>query len=219
MSTSIENSSINNGSARLLGRQRPIHDILGGGLVADILLWRNPKVSALVLLGITFIWLLFEVIEYNFITLVCHISITSMLALFIYRTLAELCKWKLPEIPTMVMEESTFKHVVVVLHGKCNQLLSKLLEISSGKDIKTFLLAIGTLLMLSLVGTYLSTMNLLFISYICGQIVPFVYEKYEDDVDHFAGKLHGEMKQLYNRIDENVLAKIPRVPSQDRKIR
>ncbi|XP_074316576.1 reticulon-like protein B9 [Silene latifolia] len=214
MSTSVENTS-----ARLLGRQRPIHDILGGGLVANILLWRNPKVSGVILLGITFIWLLFEVIEYNFITFVCHIGITAMLASFIYRTLAELFKWKLPEIPAIVMDESTFQHVVVVLHGKCNQFLSKLLEISSGKDIRTFLLAIGTLLMLSLVGNYLSTLNLLFIGYICAQLLPFVYEKYEDDVDHFGGQLHREMKQWYKRIDETVLAKIPRVPSKDRKIR
>ncbi|KAE8676130.1 Detected protein of unknown function [Hibiscus syriacus] len=50
--------------------------ILGGGKVADVLLWRNPKVSTALLLGVTTTWFLFEVVEYNFVTLLCHISIT-----------------------------------------------------------------------------------------------------------------------------------------------
>ncbi|CAH1414722.1 unnamed protein product [Lactuca virosa] len=38
---------------KLFGRQKPIHHILGGGKSADVLLWRNKKISAGVLCGAT----------------------------------------------------------------------------------------------------------------------------------------------------------------------
>ncbi|KMS98661.1 hypothetical protein BVRB_3g069730 isoform A [Beta vulgaris subsp. vulgaris] len=31
---------------RLFGRQEPVHKVLGGGNSADVLLWRNKKISA-----------------------------------------------------------------------------------------------------------------------------------------------------------------------------
>ena len=60
---------------------------------ADLLLWKNKNVSAGVLLGMTVIWFLFEGVEYNFITLLCHITITTMLVLFIWSIVADILKW------------------------------------------------------------------------------------------------------------------------------
>ncbi|RRT82031.1 hypothetical protein B296_00013574, partial [Ensete ventricosum] len=63
---------------------------LRGVIVADILLWRNKYLSAGVLAGATVIWFLFEVAEYHFLTLLCHISITTMLVVFIWSNVAAL---------------------------------------------------------------------------------------------------------------------------------
>lgn len=63
---------------------------LRGVVVADILLWRNKYLSAGVLAGATVIWFLFEVAEYHFLTLLCHISITTMLVVFIWSNVAAL---------------------------------------------------------------------------------------------------------------------------------
>lgn len=51
---------------------------------ADIFLWRNKKISAGVLGGATAMWVLFELVEYHLITLVCHISILSLAVLFLW---------------------------------------------------------------------------------------------------------------------------------------
>lgn len=67
--------------------------ILGIWAVADILLWKDTKLSAGLLLGMTVLWFLFEVVEYNFVTLICHLSISSMLIFFIWCTGAEFFKW------------------------------------------------------------------------------------------------------------------------------
>ena len=61
--------------------------------VADVLLWENKKVSAALSVGMTVLWLLFEVAEYNFVTLFCHISIAAMLIIFIWFTTADFFNW------------------------------------------------------------------------------------------------------------------------------
>ncbi|KAH0676947.1 hypothetical protein KY290_024003 [Solanum tuberosum] len=39
-------------TSKLLGRQRPIHSVLGGGKVADILLWRDKRSSGAILIAV-----------------------------------------------------------------------------------------------------------------------------------------------------------------------
>lgn len=51
---------------------------------ADIILWRNKKVSASILAATTAAWALFEVAEYHFLTLACYIAILGMLVFFIW---------------------------------------------------------------------------------------------------------------------------------------
>lgn len=53
-------------------------------LVADVFLWKNKKVSGMVFGGATAIWLLFEVMEYYFLTLVCHGLIVLLVIMFLW---------------------------------------------------------------------------------------------------------------------------------------
>ena len=55
-----------------------------GGAAADVLLWRNKKISAGVLGGATAAWVLFELIEYHLLTLVCHVLILALAILFLW---------------------------------------------------------------------------------------------------------------------------------------
>ncbi|KAL2903486.1 Reticulon-like protein B9 [Bienertia sinuspersici] len=222
-STSEVTSNPNNGDVAsptrisLFGRRRPIHEVLGGGQVADVLLWRMPEVSTVLLMSIITIWLLFEIAKYSFVTLVCQISITTMLVFFIWCTLAKLFNWKIPQIPEIIMHETTFEQAAIAFHARFNQYLAMLLNIACGKDIRLFFLTIGCLLMVSIIGKYISSLNLLFISYTCMQVLPFLYEKYEDDVDYIVGEIYQEMKKWYKKFDENILGKLPRGSIQDRK--
>ncbi|KAG8387974.1 hypothetical protein BUALT_Bualt02G0076900 [Buddleja alternifolia] len=83
---------------RLFGRQRPIHAVLGGGkvgefAVGDVVLWRDTRVSGGIVMGISAIWFLFEVVEYNLVTLLCHLFITTMLLIFIWSSAAQFFNW------------------------------------------------------------------------------------------------------------------------------
>ena len=53
-------------------------------VAADVLLWRNKKISASVLTGATIIWVVFEWLNYNFLTILCFILVLGMLAQFVW---------------------------------------------------------------------------------------------------------------------------------------
>ncbi|PON38947.1 Reticulon [Parasponia andersonii] len=204
---------------RLFGREKPIYEVLGGGKVADVLLWKKRNISAAILIGMTVIWFLFEVVEYNFVTLLCHISITIMLVFFIWSSGAETFKWTPPKIPEVVLQESAFREVASTFHRRFNQLLSKLLDIACGRDLPLFFLAIISLYFLSVIGTYFSFLNFLYVGFICLETVPFLYDRFEDDVDHLAIRIVQEIKRSYRRLDSNFLNKIPRGPVKHKKFR
>ncbi|RZC78064.1 hypothetical protein C5167_002278 [Papaver somniferum] len=69
---------------RLLGTKKPVNHVFGGGKPADVFLWRNKKISASVLGGATVTWVLFELLEYHLLTLVCHCSILTLVVLFMW---------------------------------------------------------------------------------------------------------------------------------------
>lgn len=107
-----------------------------------MLLWRDTRLSGGILAGVTILWLLFEVAEYNFLTLACHLSITAMLIAFIWSNLALLFDREPPRIPELILTERSMKDLAHVFHGKLSRLLTILFDIARGKDLKTFLLVI-----------------------------------------------------------------------------
>ncbi|XP_073300822.1 reticulon-like protein B14 [Primulina huaijiensis] len=198
---------------RLFGREKPLHAILGGGKVADILLWRNKNLSAAILVGCTTIWFLFEVLEYNFVTLLCYISMILMILSFIWSSGAGLVHKNPSELRAITIPESTFRW----LYAKINTTILKLYDVSSGKDLKTFLMAMAFLWILSGIGNYFSSLNLLYTGFICLLALPALYERYQDEVDYVASKGNKDMKKLFKKFDSKVLNKIPRGPVKEKK--
>lgn len=47
--------------------------------------------------------------------------------------------------------------------------------------------------------------------------VPILYDKYQDKVDHFAGRAHTEARKQYEVLDAKVLSKIPRGLAKPKK--
>ncbi|KAF9667577.1 hypothetical protein SADUNF_Sadunf15G0037900 [Salix dunnii] len=229
---------------KLFGRQRSIRSVLGGGQVADVLLWENKKVSAALSVGMTVLWLLFEVAEYNFVTLFCHIAIAAMLIIFIWFTTADFFNWYIynydfayiyqqiyitflitklqsnpPQIPGSIFDKSTFNEFAFTFHERSNQALSKFIDIARGKEPALFFMTIFFLLVLSVIGNYFTFLNFLYICFVCLQTLPFLHNKFEDEVEMYAGKLIRQVKKMFRRFDSSVLNKIPRGPVKEKKLR
>ncbi|KAJ8447599.1 hypothetical protein Cgig2_031653 [Carnegiea gigantea] len=195
------------------GRNRPLYSILGGRKVADILLWRNKKLSGSILAGFTIIWFLFEVVELHFITVACYLLMILMLILFVWVQAADFFKWRPPTVDDIIVSESTARYML----SRVNKLLTVFYMISCGHDLGRFCLVLASLWLLSIFGSYSSALNVLYAVFLCLMTIPVLYERYEREVNYIATQGKGDMKRLYKKLDTKVLSKIPRGPVKEKK--
>ncbi|PKU86348.1 reticulon-like protein B2 isoform X1 [Dendrobium catenatum] len=201
----------------LFGRERPVHKVLGGGKPADLFLWRDKKASAAVLGGATVIWVLFELMEYHLLTLVCHCLILSLSILFFWSNATTFIKKSPPQIPQLSISEDLVVNIARSLRFEINRSLAILREIASGHDLKKFLAVIAGFWVLSIIGSCTSFLTIFYIVFVLLHTVPYVYEKYEDKIDFYGEKVMIKIKKLYAVFDAKVLSKIPKGPSKDKK--
>ncbi|KAH9626637.1 hypothetical protein KSS87_001097 [Heliosperma pusillum] len=203
---------------RLFGREKPVHKVLGGGKPADVLLWRDKKISAGILGGVTIVWMLFEVFEYHLLSLICHLLILTLAGLFLWSNASTFIHKSPPKIPEVHIPEGPVLEIASALRCEINRGLASLREIASGRDLKKFLAVIVGLWFFSVLGSCCNFLTLFYISFVLLHTLPVLYEKYEDQVDAFGEKAMIEIKKQYLVFDEKVLSKIPRGLSKDKKL-
>ncbi|CAN0841176.1 Reticulon-like protein B3 [Linum grandiflorum] len=156
-------SSMKSKIYRLFGREQPVHKVLGGGKPADVFLWRNKKISTGVLGGATAAWVLFELLEYHLLTLVCHALILALAVLFLWSNACTFINKSPPRIPEVHIPEDPFLQLVSALRIEVNRGLVSLRDIASGRELKKFLFVIAGLWFLSIVGSWCNFLTLFYI--------------------------------------------------------
>ncbi|KAG5395583.1 hypothetical protein IGI04_017397 [Brassica rapa subsp. trilocularis] len=208
---------------RLFGREKPVHKVLGGGkrtslylfidshyrFAADVFLWRDKKLSAAVLGVATAIWVLFELVEYHLLSLLCHVSILALGGLFLWSNAHTFIKKSPPQIPEIHVPEEPFLLIASSLRNELNQGFVILRSIALGRDLKKFLMVVVGLWIISVVGNWCNFLTLVYICFVLLHTVPMMYEKHEDKVDPFAEKAFKELHKHYLVFDEKVVSKIP----------
>ncbi|KAL3818005.1 hypothetical protein ACJIZ3_003910 [Penstemon smallii] len=194
----------------LIGEKKTVHTLLGGGKPADVFLWKDKKISALVFGGATTLWILFYVLDYNLLTLLSQGLIIGLTILFLWSNAASFIKKSPPQIPEINITQETVLEFPFTLRIAINYVFATLRDIASGKDLKKFLSTIAGLWVLSIVGSCCDLLTLMYTITVLVFTMPFVYEKYEDQVDSFAKKALDGLEKQYAVFDSNVLSKIPR---------
>lgn len=201
---------------RLPRRQRSLHRLLGGQKVADVVLWRDRNRSAAILAGATAAWFLFDVAEYNAVTLLCHAALLGMLLLFACSIIAPLFDRAGPRVPEVIVSEQAFREAALAVHRKLERSVAVLYDIACGKDLKKFLTVIGSLWVLAIIGDNCSFTTLVYVVFLCALTFPALYERYETEVDHLVARGGEDLKKFYRRVDSGLLNKIPRGPVKRR---
>ncbi|KAL2956821.1 hypothetical protein AAZX31_18G109200 [Glycine max] len=134
-----KSDSVSSQINRLFGRQKPVHHVLGGGKSADVLLWRNKKISASVLTSATIVWVLFEWLNYNFLTILCFALVLVMLAQFLWSNASGMFNSSPSNVPRLVLPEELFVNIATVVGGKVNMGLRFLQDAACGGNLKQFL--------------------------------------------------------------------------------
>lgn len=194
---------------RLFGRQEPVHKVLGGGKSADVLLWRNKKISAGVIGGATALWFIFEWLNYNFLPLVCFGMALGMLGQFLWSKASGFTNRSSSEIPKIQVPEEWFVNIAVTVGREVNRTLKFLQKIACGGNLKEFVLVVSGLVVSAMIGTWCNFLTVIYIGFVAAHTLPVLYEKYEDEVDGFVENLLGSMTHHYKKIDARVLSKMP----------
>lgn len=189
---------------KLFGREKPVHHILGGGKSADVLLWRNKKISASVLGAATAVWVLFEWLDYNFLPLVCFGLVVCIIGQFIWSHLLN----RSP--PCIVLSDELLVSIATTVGGEVNRALGFLQNVGSRGDIKQLLVVCGSLLIAAIIGTWCNFFTVLYIGFVAAHTLPVVYEKYDDQIDSTVYNVLGQLQNKYSKLDASVLSRIPK---------
>ncbi|KAH7533691.1 hypothetical protein FEM48_Zijuj04G0158400 [Ziziphus jujuba var. spinosa] len=218
---------------RLFGRQKPVHRILGGGKSADVLLWRNKKISASVLTGATAVWVLFEWLNYHLLTLISFALVLGMLAQFVLTNASGLLNRSPSTVPRLVLPDDLFVNIAVSVGYELNRALGFLQDVACGGNLKQLLVwykgclsdrrhmtwvvndisslaVIASLWAAAVIGGWCNFLTVLYIGFVAAHTLPVLYEKYEDEVDSFVYKVFEQLQHNYKKLDAGVLSRIPK---------
>lgn len=190
---------------RLFGREKPLHHILGGGKSADVLLWRNKKISAGVLAGATVVWILFQWLNYNFLSLICFGLVIFMVGQKLWYNCTSRSSTKVARV---VVPEELFVNIAKTIGMEVNRGVAFLQDVSCKGTMKQFAVVVGSLLTAAIISSWCNFFTVIYIGFIGAHTLPVVYEKYDVQIDAFVYNLLHRFQQQFNQLDKSVLTKL-----------
>ncbi|KAI6670230.1 hypothetical protein NL676_005115 [Syzygium grande] len=216
---------------------------MGGGIAADVLLWRRRHVSFGIIVVATVAWVIFERSGLSFLSICSDVFLLLIISLFIHanyavlrnryehHTLLLMVTLKplllitfsfpsrpLPELSELVFSEEMVTNVAASFRVKINSLLLMAHDITLGKDFRLFFQVVVCLWLISAIGSFFSFFTLAYIGTIISITVPALYSRYEKHVDRFCGMLHRNFSRHYKVVDESFISKLPRSLSKDKNM-
>ncbi|KAJ6750245.1 hypothetical protein OIU85_000843 [Salix viminalis] len=195
-------------SSRLFNRQRTVHEIFGGGFVADVILWRQMNITIGVLLAALSSWVVFERSGYTLLSLVSSVLLLLAVILFLWAKSAAILNRPPPPLPRLHLSEETVTEVASLIRTRVNALLSISQDIALGKDTKLFLKVAAYLLLISVVGVLTDFLTLGYASLLIVLTIPALYERYEDYLDRYAEMVFKKSHQLYLKFDAECTGRV-----------
>ncbi|XP_068654533.1 reticulon-like protein B11 [Aristolochia californica] len=205
-------------SVAMLSPRRSVHGCLGGGAVADVLLWKRPTVSFSVLLCVSIVWFLFERAGYSFLSLVANVILSLVAILFFWGKSAALLNRPLPPLPNLEVSEDSIEKISSATRTWINRVLEINHDIAVERNLKRFLEVIISLWLVSFIGSLFSFLTLVYTGVVLALTVPGLYDKYQDRVDKKLCAAHRFLLPYLTKIDNVVLSKIPISTMKQKKI-
>ncbi|XP_022853133.1 reticulon-like protein B8 [Olea europaea var. sylvestris] len=201
--------SMNSQFNRLFGRQRHVHHILG--CAADVLLWRNKKISASVLTAATVTWVLFEWLNYNFLTILCFVLVMGMLAQLVWKNASGILNRTPSNIPRLVVPVEVFVNIANLIGAEVNRGLSFLQDVATEGNMKQFLVVVASLWAAAIIGCWFNLLTILYVGFIAAhtlkmRLMVFVYN------------VLGQLQRNYCQLDASVLRRILTSKFRGRKV-
>ncbi|KAJ1287701.1 hypothetical protein BS78_02G031100 [Paspalum vaginatum] len=190
--------------------KKSVHHVLGGGKPADVLLWRNKKISTSVLAVATLVWVFFEWLDYHLLTIASFLLVLGMAVQFSWATFAAMLSSGTATVPRVELPEELFASVGTAVGSQVNRGLAFLQDVSCRRDLKQFLMVIAAFFAAAVIGSWCNFLTVIYIGFVCAHTLPVLYEKYQDQVDDFLYNMLGLLQSQYQNLDKGVLSKVPK---------
>lgn len=204
------------GGFKLLNRHGTVHQFMGGGRTADVLLWKRRRVSFGVIVVATVAWLIFERSGLPLLSVCSDVLLLLIVLMFIRANFAAYRNKQLESLPELEVSEEMVNNAAASFRVKINYLLLMAHDITVGKDFRLFFQVVACLWLLSAIGSYFSFFTLAYIGTLLSITVPALYSRFEARVDRYCGMIHKSISQHYKVVDENVISRIPRPLAKDK---
>ncbi|KAF7840776.1 reticulon-like protein B11 [Senna tora] len=195
-----------------------VHQALGAGLVADVLLWKNWYGGVVVLFSASALWFLFERAGYNLLSFVANVLLMLVVILFFWAKAASLLNRPLPPLPDMEISEESVAKAADALQIWINQALSIAHDIAIERNLILCLKIAAALLVISFFGSLFNFLTLIYICVLLSLSVPLLYDKYQEPIDDKLCMIHGKIQTHYKKLDGDVLQKIFMPTSKQKKM-
>ncbi|XP_004302666.1 PREDICTED: reticulon-like protein B12 isoform X1 [Fragaria vesca subsp. vesca] len=203
---------------RLFGRKRTLHEILGGGLVADVILWRQKDVTMRIMLVALAAWVVFEKSGYTLLSLVSSVLLLLFVVLFLWAKSAAILNRPAPPLPELQLSEEMVNEAAAIIRTRVNALLLVSLDISLGKDSRLFFKVAAYPLLIYFVGGLTDFLTLSYTSLVIVLTIPAFYERCEDYVDKYVMMGYRRLLQLYVKLDEEYVNRFQHLVLEKKKL-
>ncbi|TKY63416.1 Reticulon protein B12 [Spatholobus suberectus] len=204
---------------RLFNRQRSLHEILGGGQVADLILWRRKNLTVWILFVTLAAWVVFERSGYTLLSLVSSVLLLLIVILFLWAKSAAILNRPAPPLPQLHLSEEMANEVTAFIRTRVNDLLSVSQDIALGKDSRLFLKVAAYLWLISIIGGLTDFLTLAYTSLFIVLTVPAIYERYEDYIDMYVLRGYRKLCILHVKINEEYVSRVHNWILEKKKLR
>ncbi|KAK9049471.1 hypothetical protein SSX86_031560 [Deinandra increscens subsp. villosa] len=185
-----------------------VHHALGGGAVADILLWRNAYGGGALLIISTIFWFLFERGGYNILAFVANNLLLLVVILFFWAKSATLLNRPLPPLPELDISEESVLIAADEMQVWINHAFSVAHDIAISGNLKTLIAVVSSLWLIAYVGSFFNFLTLIYIGVLMSLSIPFLYDMFQAQVDEKLVTVHKITNFIFRKADA-ILQMIP----------
>ncbi|CAL1380541.1 unnamed protein product [Linum trigynum] len=177
--------------------------------LGDIILWRRPLWSALVVTVATATWVLFDVYKFNFVTVVVWIGMAVVTSLYLYGHLVRLFRKEEPDLTNrqFVREERVVEAARSVGSG-IELAVRCLVRMSTNGDWRVLTHLVVELGFLAYLGSLVDFLTLVYLGVVMVMTLPLAYKKNERKILNAAVEAQTKGMQFLYMVDEKVVRRL-----------